>query len=85
MSGKDFSGCELSYCNLTNTNAVINLHYFNVDQLWGIKLQGTTLLVGDDFEREQLEKQSVELGQVKLDDYTLVKQKIKSVFKTINR
>lgn len=85
MSGKDFRGCELRYCNLTNTNAVLDLHYFDVDQLWGIKLQGTTLLVGEDFDREQLEKQYVELGQVSLDEYTLTKQKIKSLFKAINR
>ena len=85
MSGKDFRGCELCYCNLTNTNAVLDLHYFDVDQLWGIKLQGTTLLVGEDFDREQLEKQYVELGQVSLDEYTLTRQKIKSLFKTINK
>ena len=85
MSGKDFRGCELRYCNLTNTNAVLDLHYFDVDQLWGIKLQGTTLLVGEDFDREQLEKQDVELGQVSLDEYTLTRQKIKSLFKAINR
>ncbi len=84
MSGKDFRGCEISYCNLTNTNAVLDLHYFDVDQLWGIKLQGTTILVGEDFDREQLEKQYVELGQVSLDEYTWTSQKIKSIFKTIN-
>jgi hypothetical protein len=64
---------------------VLNLHYFDVDHLWGVKLQGTTLLVGEDFDREQLEKQHVELGQVRLDDYTSTKQKIKSLFKTISR
>ena len=85
MSGKDFSGCKLCYCNLTNTNAVLDLHYLNVDQLSGCKLQGTTLIVEEDFNREQLEKQYVELGQVELDDYTLTKQKIRSLFKTINR
>lgn len=85
MSDKDFRGCELRYCNLTNTNAVLDLHYFDVDKLWGIKLQGTTILVGEDFDREQLEKQYVELGQVSLDEYTLTRQKIKSLFKTINR
>lgn len=85
MSGKDFRGCDLHYCNLTNTNSVLDLHYFDVDQLWWIKLQGTTLLVGEDFDREQLEKQYVELGQVSLDEYTLTRQKIKSLFKTINR
>lgn len=85
MSEKDFKGCSLNYCNLTNTNAVIDLHYFDVDHLWGVKLQGATLLVGEDFDKEQLEKQYVELGQVSLDEYTLTRQKIKSLFKTINR
>lgn len=85
MSGKNFNGCDIRYCNLTNTNAVLDLHYLNVDQLWGCKLQGTTLLVEEDFNREQLEKQYVELGQIRLDDYTLTKQKIKSIFKTINK
>ncbi len=84
MSEKDFRGCSLNYCNLTNTNAVLDLHYFNIDDFWGVKLQGTTLLVGEDFDKEQLEKQYVELGQVSLDEYTLTRQKIKSLFKAIN-
>lgn len=85
MSGKDFGGCELCCCNLTNTNAVLDLHYLDVDRLWGIKLQGTTLIVGEDFDRKQLEQRKVELGQIKLDDYTITKQKIKSLFKAINK
>ncbi len=84
MSGKDFNGCEIRYCNLTNTNVVLDLDYLNVDALWGCKLQGTTLLVGEDFNREQLEKQHVKLGQVRINDYTLVKQRIKSIFETVN-
>ena len=84
MRRKDFRGCSLSYCNLTNTNAVLDLHYFDANDLWGVKLQGATLLVGEDFDREQLERQYVELGQVELDEYTLTKQKIKSLFKAIN-
>lgn len=85
MSDKDFRGCKLLYSNLTNTNAVLDLHYFDIDDLWGIKLRGTTIIVGEDFDREQLEKQYVELGQVRLDEYTMIKQEIKSLFKTINR
>ena len=75
MSEKDFRGCNLNYCNLRNTNAVIDLRFFDVNQLWGAKLQGTTLLVEEGFNREQLEKQYVELGQVSLDEYTLTKKK----------
>ena len=85
MSDKDFNGCNIAYCNLTNTNAVLNLQYLNINELWGCKLQGTTLLVGEGFNKEQLKKQYVELGQVKLNDYTKIKRKIKSIFKTINR
>ncbi len=85
MGGKDFIGCKLCCCNLTNTNAVLKLHYLCVDELWGCKLQGTTLLVEEDFNREQLEKRDVELGTVRMDDYTLTKQRIKSIFKTINK
>ena len=84
MSGKDFNGCELMGCNLTNSHAVLDLRYLDATRLWGCKLKGTTLLVGEDFDREQLEKQCVELGQVSLDEHTLTKQKIKSIFKTIN-
>lgn len=81
MSEKDFSGCKIRYCNLTNTNAVLDLHCLSADDLWGCKLQGTTLLVGEDFNREQLEQQYVDLGQIKANDYTLIKEKIKSIFK----
>lgn len=85
MSGKDFSGCKLIGCNLTNTNAVLDLHYLNVDELWRCKLQGTTLILEEDFNRKQLEQQHVELGQIRTSDYTMIKQKIKSIFETINR
>lgn len=85
MSGKDFSDCELCYCNLTNTNAVLDLNHLDVDDLYGAKLQGTTLLVGEDFQKEELEKKQVELGEIELNDYTLVKRKIKSIFEKINK
>lgn len=85
MSGKDFSDCKISYCNLTNTNAVLDLNHLSKVDLWGCKLQGTTLLVGEDFNREQLEQQNVELGQIREDDYTFAKKKIKSIFKAINK
>lgn len=85
MSGKDFSGCELMGCNLTNSHAVLDLSSLDVARLWGCKLQGTTLLVGEEFNREAFEKQDNELGQVYFDEYTLTRQKIKSLFKTINR
>lgn len=85
MSGKDFSGCELGCCNLTNTNAVLDLNSLDVARLWGCKLHGTTLIVGEDFSVEQLEKQRVELGEIRLDDYSVAKKKIKSIFEKINR
>lgn len=84
MSGKDFSGCELMGCNLTNSHAVLDLNSLDVARLWGCKLHGTTLIVGEDFSVEQLEKQRVELGEVRLDDYSVAKQKIKSIFEKIN-
>ena len=84
MSGKDFSGCNIHYCNLTNTKAVLDLNYLDVNTLYGCKLQGTTLLVGEDFDREQLKRQYVELGNIKFNDYTLVRRKIKSTFDKIN-
>lgn len=85
MSGKDFSGCEICYCNLTNTNAVLDLQYLNIDKLWGCKLEGTTLIVDEAFNRKQLEKQNVELGEVRANDYILTKKKIKSIFEKINK
>ncbi len=85
MSGKDFSGCDICFCNLANTNAVLDLDSLNVDRLCRCNLQGTTLLVGEGFNRKQLEKQDVKLGQIiTKDNYTLTKEKIKSIFKTIN-
>ena len=80
MSGKDFSDCDLSWCNLTNTNAVIELKSIDPDCIWGCKLTGTTLLVDENFDREELEKKNVILGTVKFDEYTEIKQKIKTVF-----
>ncbi len=83
MSGKDFSGCNIGYCNLTNTNAVLDLCHLNVELLWGTKLQGTTLLVDENFDRKKLEEQKVVLGEVRLDEYTSTKQKIISTFNAL--
>lgn len=83
MSGKDFNGCKIKFCNLTNTNAVLYLHFLDINELWGCKLQGTTLMVEEDFDKGQLEQQDVKLGQITLDDYTLTKQRILSLFETI--
>lgn len=85
MGDKDFSGCKIRWCNLTNTNAVLYLCSLDFNELWGCKLQGTTLMVGEDFDKEQLEKQDVKLGQITLDDYTLTKQRILSLFKKVNK
>ena len=84
MSGKDFSGCKLMGCNLTNSHAVLNLNSLDADRLWGCRLQGTTLLVGEDFNREAFEKQDNELGQVCFDEYTTTKQSIQSLIKKLN-
>ena len=85
MSGKDFSGCELIGCNLTNSHAVLDLRFLDAARIWGCRLQGTTLLVGEDFNREAFEKQDNELGQVCFDEYTSTKQSIQSLIKKLNR
>ena len=84
MTGKCFDDCELRWCNLTNTNAVLDLRKLNIDKLYGLKLQGTTLLVGEDFDREKFEKQNNVLGKVKYDEYTTVKRSVRSFIKKIN-
>lgn len=56
MSGKSFNGCRLMCCNLTNTNAVLDLRCSKVSVEFGCKLEGTTLIVDEHFDREVLEK-----------------------------
>lgn len=85
MSGKDFSGCDLSNCNLKNTNAVLYLRSLDTNNLWSCNLQGTTLFVGEDFNRWDLEKQGNVLGEVRLDNYSLAKRKILSLFETLGQ
>ena len=53
----------------------IGLSYFEINDNKKIELNEQV---------EQLEKQHVELGEVRLDDYTVAKQKIKSIFEKIN-
>lgn len=84
MSGKCFDGCKLGACNLANTNAFLNLRYLDVYEMGYCNLQGTILLVGEDFTREQLEELHIVLGEIRRDDHAAIKQKIKSIFETVN-
>lgn len=84
MSDKNFNNCILLGCNLTNSNAVLDLNHLDVSKLYGLKLKGTTLLVGEEFDEDAFEKQKNVLGIVKIDDYTLTKRKIQSLIKTLN-
>lgn len=83
MREKDFSGCELMGCNLTNSHAVLDLRSIDAAKLWGCKLQGTTLLVGEDFDIETFKKQHNELGEVRFDQYTSTKRSIQSLKKAL--
>lgn len=84
MSGKKFDGCNLSWCNLTNTNAVLDLRSINIDALCGSKLIGTTLLVEEGFNKESLKRRNVTIGKIKFNDFTLIRKRIKSVFNQLN-
>ena len=84
MSDKNFNNCILLGCNLTNSNAVLDLNHLDISKLYGLKLKGTTLLVGEEFDEDAFEKQKNVLGIVKIDDYTLTKRKIQSLIKTLN-
>ena len=56
---------DIIICNLTNNNEVLNLHNLIDERLYGCKLQGTTLLVGEDFDKEQIKNNM--LSEDKLD------------------
>lgn len=85
MNGEDFTGCNLTYCNLSNTNANIYLRDMDLDYMWGCNLTNTTVFVEEDFDEKELLKRLITIGKIKDSEYTKVKKRIRSIFNKANK